>query len=318
VNQKKMWTSVFAAALLMITSASLAQAQAVRTWVSGVGDDFNPCSRTAPCKTFAGAVSKTAAGGEISVLDPGGFGAVTIAKSLTINGEGALGGITTGAGHGITVNAGANDVVILKNLHIQGGGTGLSGIRFLNGGALHVQNVHVSGFNASPALGLDFTPSASSRLFIEDSSFRNNGVFASNTGGGIRILPSGAGGGAGVSMRNVTIDRNVTGLRVANGGSVFIRDSVIAGNSQNGLLLESTAGGAVAAFLDHVSLVANQGSGLVSSGSGAVARITNSTISGNFGTGLSPTLSGQIVSFGTNNNVGNGVNGAPTSTILQQ
>jgi len=68
--------------------ATSAQAQATRTWVSGVGDDANPCSRTAPCKTFAGAISKTAAGGEISVLDPGGFGAVTITKSITINGDG--------------------------------------------------------------------------------------------------------------------------------------------------------------------------------------------------------------------------------------
>src|SRR5262245_48964588 len=67
---------------------SAAYAQATRTWVSGVGDDVNPCSRTAPCKTFAGAISKTAAGGEISVLDPGGFGGVTITKSITINGEG--------------------------------------------------------------------------------------------------------------------------------------------------------------------------------------------------------------------------------------
>jgi hypothetical protein len=66
----------------------MAQAQATRTWVSGVGDDANPCSRTAPCKTFAGAISKTAPCGEISVLDPGGFGAVTITKSITINGTG--------------------------------------------------------------------------------------------------------------------------------------------------------------------------------------------------------------------------------------
>ena len=104
-------------------------------------------------------------------------------------------------------------------------------------------------------------------------------------------------------MRDVTVDRNVTGIRVNNSASLFLRDSVVAGNSQNGVLLESTAGGAVAAFLDHVSVVANQGSGLVSSGSGAVARITNSTYSGNYGTGLSSLLSGQILSFGTNNNV---------------
>src|SRR5690348_9026429 len=92
--------------------ASSAFAQATRTWVSGVGDDANPCSRTAPCKTFAGAISKTAAGGEISVLDPGGFGTVTITKAITINGEGNLAGIISAGGNAIVVNAGVNDKIV--------------------------------------------------------------------------------------------------------------------------------------------------------------------------------------------------------------
>ncbi len=91
---------------------AIVHAQATRTWVSGVGDDANPCSRTAPCKTFAGAISKTAAGGVISVLDPGGFGAVTITKAITIESEGAIGGILVSSANGITVNAGKSDVVI--------------------------------------------------------------------------------------------------------------------------------------------------------------------------------------------------------------
>src|SRR5258705_7695857 len=88
-----------------LLSAVSAQAQATRTWVSGVGDDVNPCSRTAPCKTFAGAISKTAAGGEINCLDPAGFGAVTITKSLTISCEGVTGGIVVAGGNGINVSA---------------------------------------------------------------------------------------------------------------------------------------------------------------------------------------------------------------------
>src|SRR5690242_7657055 len=86
-----------------------AQGQASRTWVSGVGDDANPCSRTAPCKTFAGAISKTAAGGEMNCLDPGGFGAVTITKAITLDGDGTLAGILAATVNGIIVNAGAND-----------------------------------------------------------------------------------------------------------------------------------------------------------------------------------------------------------------
>src|SRR5438309_9459613 len=90
---------------LPLLASAPAHAQANRTWVSGVGDDVNPCSRTAPCKTFAGAISKTAAGGEIDVLDPGGFGPVIISKSITIDGTGVLAGILAPGGNGITINS---------------------------------------------------------------------------------------------------------------------------------------------------------------------------------------------------------------------
>src|SRR3712207_4427624 len=96
--------------LAVLAAAPAAHAQATRTWVSGVGDDVNPCSRTAPCKTFAGAISKTAAGGEISVLDPGGFGAVTITKAITISGDGSLGSILASLVNGVIVNAGVNEI----------------------------------------------------------------------------------------------------------------------------------------------------------------------------------------------------------------
>src|SRR5436853_322128 len=100
--------------LLALTISLPALAQASRTWVSGVGDDANPCSRTAPCKTFQGAISKTAAGGEIDALDPGGFGGVTITKGMTIDARGTFGSVLASGISGIVVNAGANDVVILR------------------------------------------------------------------------------------------------------------------------------------------------------------------------------------------------------------
>src|SRR5213593_3906867 len=124
--------SMFAAATL--------NAQATRTWVSGVGDDVNPCSRTAPCKTFAGAISKTAAGGEIDALDPAGFGAVTITKAITIDGSGTFASILGSLTNGIVVNAGVNDVVTIRGLSINGFSNGLDGIRFLAGAALNVEN----------------------------------------------------------------------------------------------------------------------------------------------------------------------------------
>src|SRR3954463_13150348 len=139
-------------ALFILALSAAAHAQ-TRTWVSGVGDDLNPCSRTAPCKTFAGAISKTSAGGEIDCLDPGGFGTVTITKSITIDG-------TTGAGFGSILAAGTNGVnvndsatptpntiiVMLKNLSINGAGTGFDGVRFTSGKALFIENCHIFGF----------------------------------------------------------------------------------------------------------------------------------------------------------------------------
>src|SRR5882762_9428885 len=124
-------------AVLVFTCAfaSLAHAQASRTWVSGVGDDVNPCSRTAPCKTFAGAISKTAAGGEIDALDPAGYGAVTITKSITLDGGGGqVASVLVSSGqNGILINAGASDLIVVRNLSFNGVGSGLNGIRFLQG-----------------------------------------------------------------------------------------------------------------------------------------------------------------------------------------
>ena len=313
-NQKLIWTNVLA---ILMVCASLAQAQLPRTWVSGVGNDANPCDRAAPCRTFSGALAKTAAGGEISVLDSGSFDPVTITQSITISGNGHFASILAPGTDGIVVNAGANDTVILRGLAINGAGTGTNGIRLLAGGALHIQDCDIYGFNAGAALGIAAQSSAVSRLFVEDTTLRNNGVFATIVGGGILLNP-GPAGAVGAYMRNVTVDRNVTGIRVNNNAFLFIRDSVIAGNRQNGFLVESIGGGAANSFLDHVSIVANQLSGLVSSGAGALARITNISISGNFVNGLQSASSGQILSFGTNNISGNAINGAPTGVLAQQ
>src|SRR6516164_7750591 len=118
---------------IVVCGATMMYAQATRTWVSGVGDDANPCSRTAPCKTFAGAISKTADGGEIDALDPGGFGALTITKSITLDGGGGqVASVLVAGTNGIVVAAGAADVVIIRNLRINGisgsGNGGLNGI----------------------------------------------------------------------------------------------------------------------------------------------------------------------------------------------
>src|SRR5215469_5598184 len=145
--------NLLACLAVVLSGTTLVSAQASRTWVSGVGDDANPCSRTAPCKTFAGAISKTAPGGEIDALDPGGFGALTITKSITLDGGGGqVASVLVAGTNGIVVAAGAGDNVIIRNMRLDGllgggnGNAGLTGIRFISGKSLSVENCVIFGF----------------------------------------------------------------------------------------------------------------------------------------------------------------------------
>src|SRR5262245_13704891 len=154
--------AIAAASLVLALPATPAQAQASRTWVSGVGDDANPCSRTAPCKTFAGAISKTALNGEINCLDPGGFGAVTITKSITIDCHEIFASIIFSGTNGINIpfnNFAATDVrktVRLRNLNLNGIDTGLVGILITGGsvipaGVVVIENCLIDGNFAGSA-----------------------------------------------------------------------------------------------------------------------------------------------------------------------
>jgi hypothetical protein len=182
-----------AACLFAMLFASLAQAQATRTWVSGVGDDVNPCSRTAPCKTFAGAISKTASGGEIDALDPAGFGAVTITKPITIDGGGFLASVLNSGVNGIVINPpGAADNVVLRNLSINGAGTGVSGVRILNGKNIVLQNVNIFGQGASsnPAIFIA-TTLANASVSLQNVAITNNasqGINCQVSSGNARLM----------------------------------------------------------------------------------------------------------------------------------
>ena len=147
MNKFRLFVSVLAVAIFTFAFASSAQAQASRTWVSGVGDDVNPCSRTAPCKTFAGAISKTAAGGMINCLDPGGFGAVTITKAISIICDAATNGIVAANANGIIVNVpNAADRVVLEGLDIDGLGTGINGVTIITGGRVTIRRCTIRNF----------------------------------------------------------------------------------------------------------------------------------------------------------------------------
>jgi Right handed beta helix region len=288
---------------------STARAQATRTWVSGVGDDANPCSRTAPCKTFAGAISKTAAGGEIDVLGPGGFGALTITKSISIESDGNLAGVLVSGTNGIVINAGPNDVVVLRGLTFEGLGTGLDGVSFIAGGALHVEHCTINHFTEK---GIDFEPSGSSQLFVKDTIVRNN-ADATN-GGGILIKP-GSSGSAHASIDGARLEGNLFGVRVEDNGDLTVRNSVAADNAGDGFIAVSSAAPAQMNIDDSVA--ANNGVGVASQGAKAAVRINAVTVTGN-GVGLSSSSKGKILSFRNNANSDNGTNGSPSSKLHLQ
>src|SRR5947209_4225676 len=162
---------------LLVFGTVMMQAQASRTWVSGVGDDANPCSRTAPCKTWAGAISKTAAGGEIDALDPAGFGAVTITKSITLDGGGGQVASTLVSGTNGIVVSGAGINVTIRNLRINGlsgtGNGGLNGILVQNAGAVHVENVNLFAFTQD---GINFSSSGGGSLFVSNTLIQDVGA----------------------------------------------------------------------------------------------------------------------------------------------
>ena len=302
----KRWTSI--AMVFTLVSATQVLGQATRTWVSGVGDDANPCSRTAPCKTFAGAISKTAPGGEINVLDPGGFGAVTITKPITISSEGFEAGVLVSGTNGVIVNVpNATDNVILRGLDFEGLGTGLNGITVLTGGSVHVENCTINHFTTN---GINFVPTvAGSKLFVNDTIIRNN------TGGnsaGIHVAPTGAGTAA-VSLDTVRLENNNFGLRLQSNGTVATGHNVIAnGNTGTGFQVLATT--KTELNLDGCA-ASNNSNGIRSDNAGGVVRFARCTITNNTSNGLLMGSGGSTISFSSNTIQGNAGNQAPTSTL---
>jgi hypothetical protein len=290
--------SAIALTVVLLAAALPANAQATRTWVSGVGDDANPCSRTAPCKTFAGAISKTAPGGEINVLDPGGFGAVTITKSITISSEGFEAGVLVSGTNAIVVSAGNSDVVVLRGLDIEGLGTGLSGIKVLSAGVVHVENCTINHFTQS---GIEFVPSSvtttASQLHVSNTIVRDN-ISAAGFAG-IHVKP-GANVTASGMIENSQLRNNSANLRVEDNSAVTAKNTTAAGSPGSGFIAVSVS---LAATLNLESCVAaGNAIGIRADGANATARFARCMIAGN-GTGISTNASGKTISFtGTNAN----------------
>ena len=299
--------------------ATPAAAQATRTWVSGVGDDVNPCSRTAPCKTFAGAISKTAAGGEINCLDPAGYGTVTITKSITIDCTGTFGSVLNSGGiNGIVINDGATGTpgtinVILRGLTINGAGTtpGLNGIRFVTGASLTLEDVFIE--NQKSGSGIAIQPTLSMEFYATN-------VTMANGGNGI-LIQAGASAGTRVSLSNVRVSNNAnSAVRVETSGPAGILaslDNVVLVGNGSGLSLNQPGGASGAdVILTNSTVTNNPGIGIATTGAGMRVLVGNTTVFAN-GTGLS-VGTGQIRSFGTNRVEGNGTDGSFTAPVLPQ
>lgn len=288
MNKTRIAIKLLATIVFALTFASLAQAQATRTWVSGVGDDANPCSRTAPCKTFAGAISKTAKDGEISVLDPGGFGTVTITKSITIEGAGTLAGILAAGTNGVNVNiTDVNDIrktVRLRNLLINGAGSGVFGVSATAFNKLFIENCAIAGFqSAATSRGIRVS-SAGGQVFVKDTNI-------SNCASGIDLTATAA---LSFSIENVKVEGMTDGVILQSNANGSIRNSLISLNSGIGVKITS---GTSNLGLESTEIQQN-GTG-VSPANGGTVDFSNTTVLGN-SVGVASVAGSILTSHGNN------------------
>ena len=296
----------FGIAVCLGAMTSAAQAQATRTWVSGLGDDANPCSRTAPCKTFAGAYSKTAAGGEIDAIDPGGYGTITISKALTIDGGGGqVASILASGTTGVRVTAGSTDIVTLRNLRINGTvqytpSPGVTGIAFSSGGVLNVETCVIQGFTS---LGIDFEPTAAASLNVYGSTIQDAtvGGIVSTAGSGINR----------VSVMRTEFFNNGFGVKSGANSRIHVSESMISGSTGDGVVANI---GAVT--LETTTVAGGASNGVHAMNTGFIW-ISNVTVMNNLGVGLVVDPGAQIYTFGQNRSANNtGGQGAPSNPAV--
>lgn len=273
-----------AACLLVLAIPAAASAQAPRTWVSGLGDDASPCSRTAPCKTFQGAISRTASGGEIDVLDSGGFGTLTISQPLTIRAQGTVGAVLAAGTNGIVIAAGPSDKVILAGLDINGVGQsvspGINGVRVLSAGSVRIESSKIYGFTQN---GIDFQPTtANTKLSVINTTLEDN------ANDGLLLAPNGGSGSA--VLTNDTIDGNGCGLAATTLGT---------GGATCGTAGSGSAAGSAQITAINSSVINSTATGVLSNGAGSQNAIGRDLITGN-GIGLQPLNGGSILSLGGN------------------
>jgi hypothetical protein len=300
MNKFRFTLMAFALMAFTLMISSSAQAQATRTWVSGVGDDANPCSRTAPCKTFAGAISKTADGGEIDALDPAGFGAVTITKSITIDGccmVGILAAGTTGINFNDSGSGAPNTKIArLRNLSINGAGTGTTGINWTSGKSLTVENCQIFGFKAGNGHGISvaLTVNAGQQLSVKNSNIANNLT------DGIRLANTAVGGAINAIVDNCTIERNgANGIELTAVSVLQLRNSSVSFNTTSNL---KVANASSSANVENSMFQGSPADGIIATAGTVRLRGNHITNNGNSGVNCA---GGSILSYQDNAIAGN-------------
>lgn len=305
MNKFRFTIRILAIAIFTFAFASIAQAQASRTWVSGVGDDANPCSRTAPCKTFAGAISKTAACGEIDALDPGGFGAVTITKSITIDGSGTFASILASLVNGIVINAATTDVITIRGISINGFCNGINGINVIQAKTVNVEDCVIFRFNTGNGITVNETTSSEMNLNVRNTVIRDNTLDGINT--------TSSTGTVEVTLEHVSLLGNGNGFHARSGTRATARTCVFSNNTTNGIFGDAQGAGLVNVFVWDSHISVNGGAGVKSGNAGnpGVSGITlnQNQIDRNTGNGVSIAGLGVINTFGNNSILGNAVDG---------
>jgi hypothetical protein len=300
---------MFVSLLFVLIMASVANAQATRTWVSGVGDDVNPCSRTAPCKTFAGAISRTAEGGEISVLDPGGFGTLTITKAITINGEGTLAGILNAGTNGINVNVTTNPataVVYIHGISINGASTGVNGINYTAGSTLVVDHCWIYGQTTT---GINVNGAGALNLKVSNTEIENitagNAITINTSAGQVLALIS-----------RCYLQDSVNGIEAKANVRVGVVRTVITHQSDSGI---KTTGNDSIVNVDNLFVTYCSAAGLKSNNAGTPShiRVSNTIVTQNV-RGIDNTPGGTIDSFQGNSVFGNTLDGLPFNSTTNK
>ena len=297
-----------------VAVAGTAQAQS-RTWVSGEGDDINPCSRTSPCKTFAGAISKTATNGEINCLDPGGFGAVTITKSITIDCHEVYAGLLqTANSNGVNiaidnfVGTDTRRTVQLRNLNISGADTGARGIS-ITGSSLgvnsevYVEDCMLDGSFGTNGSGINDARNGGGLLSVSNTTIRNM------LGAGIGVTKSFLSGTTKVVLNEVQVLNCATGVSLSTNTRATILNSVITGNT-TGIFSEDLDGGVTPTqvAIDHC-VVSKNGTGFQAS-TNSTMRVSNTTAMNN----TTALFSGTVLSYGNNQTGGAAFSGPVLQT----